>query len=82
MIEDLTINNDVASEPAALDYGTMSYEPEIDYNFGNKDFGYPRTLEEMNEALDRADEERKDPSKWVTAVAFHSRLEEKYPWLR
>ena len=33
-------------------------------------------------ALDEADAERNDPSKWVTPVEFHTRLESRYPWLR
>jgi len=83
MEEDLiTHQSYIASEPAALDYEAMSSQPAIDYNFGGNDFGYPRTLDEVNEALDRADAERDDPSKWMTAIEFHTRLEEKYPWLR
>ena len=46
------------------------------------DFGYPRTIQELQAALDLADEERNDPSKWVSSIEFHQRLEEKYPWLR
>ena len=39
-------------------------------------------LAELQAALDLADEERNDPSKWVSSIEFHQRLEEKYPWLR
>ena len=46
------------------------------------DFGYPRTIKELQAALDLADEERNDPSKWVSSIEFHQRLEEKYPWLK
>ena len=46
------------------------------------DFGYPRTIQELQAALDLADEERNDPSKWVSSIEFHQRLEEKYPWLK
>ena len=77
---------DVASEPMtgyALNYYPSSdKEMEIDCNFQGKDFGYARTLEELELALDEADAERNDPSKWVTPVEFHTRLESKYSWLR
>lgn len=55
---------------------------EVDYTFGNQDFGYPHTLDELEAALDKADAQRNDPSKWVSSVEFHNRLEQKYPWLR
>ena len=48
----------------------------------NHDFGYPHTLEELETALDNADAQRNDPSKWISSVEFHTRLENKYPWLR
>ena len=48
----------------------------------NVDFGYPRTLEEVYEALDKADAERNNPSEWITNIEFHNRLEQKFPWLR
>lgn len=73
---------DIASESAAIEDNVMCCQTAIDYSFGGKDFGYPRTLEEMNLALDKADSEREDPSKWITTVEFHNRLEQKYPWLR
>ena len=74
--------HDVVNEPVALDYETMVSDVEVDYNFDNMDFGYPRTLEEVNEALDRADAKRNDPSEWISSIEFHNRLEQKYPWLR
>lgn len=46
------------------------------------DFGYPRTIQEFQAALDLADEERNDPSKWISSIEFHQRLEKKYPWLK
>ena len=61
---------------------TEKNESKVDYDFAGVDFGYPRTLEEVNAALDKADTERRDPSKWITSVEFHNRLEQKYPWLR
>ena len=45
-------------------------------------FIYSRTTQKLQAALDLADEERNDPSKWVSSIEFHQRLEEKYPWLR
>ena len=73
------------SEPvggALQEYPITDAELEIDYDFDGKDFGYARSLDELELALDEADAERNDPSKWVTPVAFHTRLESKYPWLR
>lgn len=74
-----------ASEPVAgalQDYPITELKLEPDFDFGGKDFGYARTLEELEIALDEADAERGDPSKWVTPVEFHTRIENKYPWLR
>ena len=28
-----------------------------------------------------ADAERSNPEKWITPIEFHTRLENKYPWL-
>lgn len=75
---------DVASEPMVsytLDEHP-SCETEIDCDFHGRDFGYARTLEELELALDGADAERSDPSKWITPVEFHTRLEKKYSWLK
>ena len=74
----------IAAEPAALDYSFMEKDVEdvADYNFGYKDFGYPHTIDELNAALDQADAERNDPTKWVTNIELHTRIEIKYPWLR
>ena len=83
-IEDKDKIVDVASEPA-VSYALndcVNSETEIDYEFHGRDFGYARTLEELELALDEADEERNDPSKWITPVEFHTRLEKKYSWLR
>lgn len=73
------------SEPVGgvlQDYPIAEPELEVDFDFAGKDFGYARTLEELELALDEADAERSDPSKWVTPVEFHTRIENKYPWLR
>ena len=55
---------------------------DIDYNFEGVDFGYPKTLEEVEAVLEKAEAERHDPTKWVSSEEFHHRLEQKYPWLR
>jgi len=70
-----------AQEPSLAEMPLTELK-EVDYMFGNRDFGYPHTLEELEAALDRADAQRHDPSKWVSSVEFHNRLEQKYPWLR
>ena len=75
------LRTDVAGEAVTAEYDTTE-DTAVDYNFGGQDFGYPCTLEEVNAALDMADAERNDSTKWITSVEFHSRLEQKYPWLR
>ena len=75
-IEDKDKIVDVACEPA-VNYVLNDYskgEAEIDCDFHGRDFGYARTLEELELALDEADSERSDPSKWITPVEFHTRL--------
>ena len=85
-IKDMETKANVVSEPAvgyALnEYPMSDLVSEIDYDFQGKDFGYPKSLEELELALDEAYAERNDPSKWITPVEFHTRLESKYPWLR
>lgn len=85
-IKDIQMSSDVANEPAAgaalKEDAVCGMDSEIDYDFRDKDFGYARTLEELEVALDEADAERNDPTKWVTPVEFHTRLENKFPWLR
>ena len=71
----------MAHEPSLAEVPLTELK-EVDYTFGNRNFGYPHTLEELEAALDEADAERHDPSKWVSSIEFHSRLESKYPWLR
>jgi hypothetical protein len=50
--------------------------------FNDVDFGYARSVEELNAALLEAEAERKDPTKWITSAEFHERVESKYTWLR
>ena len=75
------MESDIACEALAVEYDSPG-RTTIDCSFRGQDFGYPCTLEELNAALDKADAERNDPTKWISAVEFHNRLEQKYPWLR
>ena len=86
MTNDAEVQVGVVSEPAAS-YAVKGYPDndsaiEEEYDFLDKDFGYARTLEELEVALDEADAERDDSSKWISSASFHSRLENKYPWLQ
>ena len=73
----LAMSHSYNKEATALEDGN-----DIDYNFGGMDFGYPKTLEEVETVIEKAEAERNDPKKWVTSEAFHHRIEQKYPWLR
>lgn len=83
-IKDIEKMAGMVCEPAAVgatrEVPIGEAESDIDYDFQGKDFGYARTLEELELALDEADVERFD--KWITPVEFHTRLEKRYPWLR
>jgi hypothetical protein len=85
-IKDIEMTTDAANEPiagSALKEDVSSVlDSEIDYEFQGKDFGYARTVEELELALDEADAERNDPEKWITPIEFHTRLEDKYTWLK
>ena len=78
---DVELEGMMAQEPSLAEMPLTELK-EVDYTFGNRDFGYPHTLEELDAVLDRADAQRNDPSKWVSSIEFHTRLEQKYPWLR
>ena len=78
--KDIKSEGMMAQEPSLAEM-TLTEHKEVDYTFGNHDFGYPHTLEELETALDNADAQRNDPSKWISSVEFHTRLENKYPWL-
>jgi len=84
-IKDIEMTTDVANEPiigsALRDDVTCGTDSEIDFEFRGNDFGYARTVEELEIALDEADAERSNPEKWITPIEFHTRLENKYPWL-
>ena len=74
-------NGYMASEPSQAEMPLTELK-EVDYSFGNRNFGYPHTLEELDAALDKADAQRHDPSQWLSSIEFHNRLESKYSWLR
>ena len=78
--KDINLESGIVSEPMLATMPLTELKP-VDYSFGNRDFGYPHTLEELNAALDEADAQRNDPTKWISSVEFHNRLEQKYPWL-
>lgn len=80
--DSMKVSEPIGGGCALADYPTADAELEVDYDIAGKDFGYARTLEELELALDEADAERNDPSKWVTPVEFHTRIENKYLWLR
>ena len=79
--KDLEKERCMANEPSLAEMPLTELK-EVDYTFGNRNFGYPHTLEELDTALDAADAQRDDPSKWISSIEFHTRLESKYPWLR
>lgn len=85
-IKDIKTKADSVSEPtvgyALKEETTIGIDSEADYDFDDKDFGYARSVEELELALDEADAERSNPEKWISSVEFHSRLENKYPWLK
>ena len=78
--KDVNMEGGIVSEPM-VETMPLTELKEVDYSFGNRDFGYPHSLEELNAALDKADAQRNDPTKWISSVEFHNRLEQKYPWL-
>ena len=78
---DIELEGMMAQEPSLAEMPLTELK-EVDYTFGSRDFGYPHTFEELEAALDRADAQRNDSSKWVSSIEFHTRLEQKYPWLR
>ena len=79
--KDLEKEKGMANEPSLAEMPLTELK-EVDYTFGNRNFGYPHTLEELDAALDVADAQRDDSSKWISSIEFHTRLESKYPWLR
>ena len=56
-----------AAPAMATDEWEDRKEPEIPYEV---DFGYPRTIEELKDALEKVHSQRNDPTKWITHEAF------------
>ena len=66
-IKDIEQKPLMASEPTVgIDYSTQSVLDDIDYDFGNTDFGYAKSEEELRDALKRVDVVRDEPSQWGT----------------
>ncbi|MBQ7181047.1 MAG: hypothetical protein IJR87_07130 [Bacteroidaceae bacterium] len=84
MEQDLDNTVGVCCEPMSSAMATATdewadwEEPEIPYEV---DFGYPRSIEELKDALKKAHSQRNDPSKWITHEAFMGRLKQTFPWL-
>ena len=70
-----------ANEPA-LAYSTESMveEENIDYDFGNHDFGLPHTLEEVKAELKEAEAEWDDPTQWCTSNDMWAQIKQTFPW--
>jgi len=62
----------------ATDESENWVDPEIPYEV---DFGYPRTVEELIAALEKAHSQINDPSKWITHEKFMDRLKQDFKWL-
>ena len=80
---------DVTCEPmeavAASDTHTESVyvDDELDeLDWSNYPFIGPKTTEEAVARIDKAWEERNDPTKWIPSEQMWNRLYEKFPWLR
>lgn len=63
--------------------GTVHVHDELDdIDWSNYPIFGPKTLEEAIARIDKAWEERNDPSKWMSSEQMWDMLYEKYPWLR
>ena len=51
--KDIKSEGMMAQEPSLAEMPLTEHK-EVDYTFGNHDFGYPHTLEELETALDNA----------------------------
>ena len=76
MSEELTDRVEMCCEPLTATATDEWETPEIPYE---ADFGYPRTVEELKTALEKAHSQRNDPSKWITHEAFINRLKQVLP---
>jgi hypothetical protein len=59
---------------------TQSMTDEIDYSFGNKDLGFPRTLEEVQKEIDEAEALWDDPNQWCASEELWADVKQQFPW--
>ena len=83
-VNDIEETTMIASEPtAAVDYSRQSVLDNIDYEFGNVDFGYAKTEAELRNALNRVDSVRDDQSQWGTFSEMMSDFQKEHSeWFR
>ena len=83
-VNDIEESTMIASEPtAAVDYSRQSVLDNIDYEFGNVDFGYAKTEAELRNALNRVDSVRDDQSQWGTFSEMMSDFQKEHSeWFR
>ena len=75
----------MANEPAVSSYAYSS-QPTLDepnYDFGMKDLGLPRSIDEITTELKEAERELSDQSKWSTLSGFLSDFKQGHAsWLK
>jgi len=63
--------------------GVVYVDDELDdLDWSKYPFLGPKTEDEAIARIDKAWEERNDPTKWITSVQMWGQIYEKYPWLR
>ena len=72
----------VTANESALACATESVveEDDIDYNFGDHDFGLPHTLEEVKAELREADDVWDNPNEWNTSEEMWAEIKQTFPW--
>ena len=71
----------LAANDPALAYATEAIvEDDIDYNFGDHDFGLPHTLDEVKAELREADAVWDDPNQWSTSEEMWAEIKQAFPW--
>lgn len=78
-------NGTKASEPVvgAYAYPGLVEMDEPDYDFGGKDLGLPRTMDEVEAELLAADRELNNSAKWVSMHDFLSDFKQEHSaWLK
>lgn len=66
----------VVVEPTCY-HTSASYDEEVDY-YDAMPLG--RTLEDVREHCAHFEEERNDPSKWMTVEEFNHEIHQRHPW--